>query len=58
MSNKRPIAVTVTAIVAITVLEAIALLKNIDGTLMATVVAAIAGLGGYTLGQVMKQRGE
>lgn len=58
MSNKRPVAVTITAIVAITVLEAIALFKGIDGTLMATVVAAIAGLGGYTLGQVMKQRGE
>lgn len=56
--NKRPVAVTITAIVAITVLEIVALLKGIDGTLMATVVAAIAGLGGYTLGQVLKQRGE
>jgi len=50
--------VTVAAILAITVLEAIALHKGIDGTLMTTVIAALAGLGGYTLAQAMKKGGE
>lgn len=50
--------VIVTAMLCITVLEGIALYKNIDGTLLATVVAALAGLGGYTLGQLPSKRGE
>jgi uncharacterized membrane protein YgaE (UPF0421/DUF939 family) len=50
--------ITVTAIVCITVLEAIALYRGIDGSLMATVIAALAGLGGYTLAQVTKKGGE
>jgi uncharacterized membrane protein YgaE (UPF0421/DUF939 family) len=49
--------ITVTAIVCITVLEAIALYKGIDGSLMATVIAALAGLGGYTLAQATKAKG-
>ena len=42
------------AIIAILVLaglEAIALLKGIDGAAFGTVVAAIAGLGGYEIGK-------
>jgi uncharacterized membrane protein YgaE (UPF0421/DUF939 family) len=54
----KPWIITVTAIVCITVLEAIALYKGIDGSLMATVIAALAGLGGYTLAQVTKKGGE
>jgi hypothetical protein len=50
--------ITVTAIVCITVLEAIALYRGIDGSLMATVIAALAGLGGYTLAQATKKGGE
>ena len=54
----KPWIITVTAIVCITVLEAIALYRGIDGSLMATVIAALAGLGGYTLAQVTKKGGE
>lgn len=39
------------AIVAITILESIALLKGIDGTLMSTSIAVIAGLAGYVAGR-------
>jgi uncharacterized membrane protein YgaE (UPF0421/DUF939 family) len=54
----KPWIITVTAIVCITVLEAIALYRGVDGSLMATVIAALAGLGGYTLAQVTKKGGE
>jgi uncharacterized membrane protein YgaE (UPF0421/DUF939 family) len=54
----KPWIITVTAIVCITVLEAIALYRGIDGSLMATVIATLAGLGGYTLAQVTKKGGE
>jgi uncharacterized membrane protein YgaE (UPF0421/DUF939 family) len=54
----KPWIITVTAILCITVLEAIALYRGIDGSLMATVIATLAGLGGYTLAQVTKKGGE
>lgn len=37
------------AIVAITVLGGLALAQGIDGAIFATVIAAIAGLGGYSI---------
>lgn len=43
--------VTLTAILCITVLEVIALLKGIDGQVYSTVLAVLAGLGGYTIGR-------
>jgi hypothetical protein len=43
--------VKVAAIFSITLLEAVALLKGIDGALLSTVVAVIAGLAGYTVGK-------
>jgi hypothetical protein len=58
MKPTRHWLITIAAIVCITVLEAIALYKGVDGTLMATVVAALAGLGGYTLAQATKKGGE
>ena len=58
MKPTRHWLISVTAIVCITVLEAIALYKGVDGTLMATVVAALAGLGGYTLAQATRKGGE
>ncbi len=58
MKSRNNFLVTITAILCITVLEAIALYKGIDGTLMATVIAALAGLGGYTLAKTTQQRGE
>lgn len=50
--------VTLTAILCITLLEAIALVKGVDGTILAAVIAAIAGLGGFSLGQIKKQQSE
>lgn len=46
----------IVAIICITVLEGIALWKGINGTVFATVVAALAVLGGYTLGQLKKPK--
>ena len=42
---------TITAMICITILEAIALLKGIDGTFLSTVIAFIAGLGGFWIGR-------
>ena len=40
------------AIAGIVVLEAIALLQGIDGTLLSMVIATIAGIAGYTLKKI------
>ena len=40
---------TITAIIAIAILLAIALIKNIDGALLASGITVIAGLGGYAV---------
>ncbi|MBA7568168.1 hypothetical protein ES708_09889 [subsurface metagenome] len=37
----------IAAIIAIVILETIALLKGVNGALMGIAVAALAGLGGY-----------
>ena len=50
--------ITIVAIICITVLEIIALLKGIDGSLLATVIATLAGLGGYTFAHAVKKGGE
>ncbi|MBA7587006.1 hypothetical protein ES708_29016 [subsurface metagenome] len=43
---------TVIAIIAICVLEGVALARGIDGAALSGALALIAGLGGYTLGKV------
>ena len=43
--------VKITAIVCLTVICGIALLKGIDSALMGTVSAIIGGIAGYTLGK-------
>lgn len=43
--------VIIAAIASLTILESIALLKGIDGTLLMLVLAAIAGLAGWTFPQ-------
>jgi len=48
--------VPITAIVAITILLAIAQLKEVDGTALASGLALIAGIGGYTLKVVKDKR--
>ena len=45
---------TIIALICITILLAIALLKGIDGTLLAAGIAAIAGLGGWTAAKIIK----
>jgi len=45
---------TIVAIASLTVLEGLALYFHIDGQLFATVIALIAGLGGYHLGKNKK----
>lgn len=42
--------ITLTAIVAIVILEALAITHGIDKWTLATALAAIAGLGGYEIG--------
>lgn len=46
----------IVAIICISILEGIALWRGINGTVFATVIAAIAGLGGYTLGRITKEK--
>lgn len=52
MGKKIPKAVLICAIICITTLEMIALLKGIDGTLMTIIVAIIAGIGGWSAPQL------
>jgi hypothetical protein len=42
---------TLTAMICITVLESIALIKGIDGMFLSTAIAVIAGLGGFFIGR-------
>ena len=46
--------VAVVAIAGIVILEAVAIYKGINGTALAAGVAAIAGLGGFTIGKILK----
>jgi len=48
----------IVAMVCITVLEIIALLKGIDGALLSTVIAVLAGLAGYKYGVRKDNYGE
>jgi hypothetical protein len=43
----------IAAMFCITVLEAIALFKGIDGTFLTMVIAVIAGLGGFYIGRAV-----
>lgn len=56
---------TIVAMICITVLEIVALLKGIDGILLTNIIAVIAGLGGFWIGkfvsakeQVVSQTGQ
>lgn len=51
MNTIKAKSVTITAIIAITILLGIALFKGIDGSLLAIGISTIAGLGGYALGK-------
>jgi hypothetical protein len=41
----------IAAMICITILEGIALMKGIDGMFLSTVIAIIAGLGGFWIGR-------
>ena len=41
---------TIAAIIAITILEGLAIWQGINGALLGLTIAAIAGLGGYEIG--------
>lgn len=45
-----------TAIICITILEGIALWKGMDGAIFGIAIAAIAGLGGYTIRSIQKPK--
>jgi len=45
---------TLIAIIAILILEALALIKGIDGAGLASAIAVIAALGGYQVGRKLK----
>lgn len=49
---KGKLLVVVIAICCVTLLEAIALIKGVDGQLFATVVAAISGMIGFLFGNL------
>ncbi|RLJ01537.1 MAG: hypothetical protein DRP08_05400 [Candidatus Aenigmatarchaeota archaeon] len=53
----RKLITAVFAIAGIVVLELYALSKGLDGKLFGLVIAAIAGLGGYSLGAMIKKNG-
>lgn len=40
---------TIAAIIAITILTAVALFKDINGALLASAIGLLAGLGGYAI---------
>lgn len=47
---------TIVAIIAIAILEAIALFRGIDGAGLAGAVAIIAGLGGYSTSKITRKK--
>jgi len=50
--NKNMVAVV--AIVGIVILEAFAIAEGVNGTALAAGVGCIAGLGGFTIGKILK----
>ena len=48
--------VTITAIIGIVILEAIALIQGIDGAILSTVFVIIGGLAGFTLDHLIARR--
>jgi hypothetical protein len=47
----------IAAMICITILEGIALMKGIDGMFLSTVIAIIAGLGGFWIGRATSNNG-
>ncbi len=53
--NDRTIQVLV-SICCVTLLEAVAILKGVDGAYFGAVIAAISGLGGFAVGEKVAMR--
>lgn len=53
--HKLPLKV-ITAIIAITILEALAITHGINGAFLGIAIAAIAGLAGYEIGHLIKPK--
>ena len=47
---------TITAMLCIAILEMYALHQGIDGLILTTVIATLAGLGGFTLRKIMPEK--
>lgn len=45
----------IAAIAGLTILEALAILKGIDGYILNIVIAAIAGLGGFSIANLVRK---
>jgi len=54
MTRPRAVAVTIAAIAAVALVECVALWRGIDGQLMSLVIAALAGLGGWSARALQK----
>ena len=52
MKKKIDKEVVITVVAGIVILETIALLKGLDGVLLTTVLAILAGIGGWSLPQL------
>ncbi len=48
----------IVAIICLTMLECVALLKGIDGQALSLITTIIGGLAGYSIAQVKKERKE
>jgi len=48
---------TIVAIIAITILEGLAIFKGINGAVFGIGIAAIAGLGGFAIGRFKRTKG-
>ena len=49
--------VTVAAILGLVIIEVVALLNGVNGTLLAAIVAVVAGLGGYNAKPLLEKVG-
>lgn len=49
------VVLSIAGIISLTMLETCALLKNIDGAMFGAVIAAIAGIAGYSLKDVIER---
>jgi len=54
MTRPHAAVITIAAIAAVALVECVALWRGIDGQLLSVVIAALAGLGGYSARALQK----